>query len=139
MPAGVGKDAEIAIDDSAGTLRDLSGDAESIGYTVNGETHEITGMGGTTWRSFLAGLRGGEFTASFRYNSSANRSAAVLRGSVGSTRSVEVHPLGDSNGLPEVTFEMIITSVEVGADLEGVVMIDITGRVTGAVNEGSAS
>ncbi len=138
MATGVGKDTGVLLDDSGGTPRDIGSQVESLTITINGETTEVTGMGGTEWRAYIAGLKGAEVSLTCYYDDTADTGTAVVtRGIVGSVRTLEVRPLGDGSGKPKDTAEVLFTSSAKNAGRDDAVMVELSGTVTGEPTEGT--
>lgn len=137
---GHGKDVAFQMDDSGGTPRNIAPYVREVRWTVNGQVVDVTGMGESEWRTFLAGLKGATATISGVANDTADvGSTVVLAGAEGSTRSIEYGPLSDGSGRPKFTAEAIVTSVEFNSGVEAESTFSANLQITGAVTVGSYS
>jgi hypothetical protein len=129
-----GKGGKIEVDDSGGTLRDISADVEGWECIYESETPEVTGMGEGS-RNYVNGipLRGVTLKG-VKWNTAATTgSFTVLKGIVGSTTSktVKVTPEGTGN---YYSGEFLLKGMPSSGDIGGALMIgDVEFMPMGAV------
>ena len=133
--AVAGKGAVWKIDDSAGTLRDISGDVSSVDFPEEVGTAETTGLGASA-RSFIPTLKGATASVQGFFNSAATTgSDTVLSGLVGlaTSSTFEFGPEGSATGKIRYTGESYVTRYQKSAPVDGVVSFSLDLQVTGAV------
>lgn len=136
MALGVGKDSDFSIDDGGGTLRDIGSQVESASLSPSNDQQETTGMGGTDWRTYIAGLNAADVSLTCYYDSTPTTgTAGIFAGALGSVRTVQIRPLGTGAGLPQQSMEVLINSLNMPIERDGVNMIEMSGIVTGPVTE----
>lgn len=138
---GHGKDTVFKIDDSGGTLRDISPYVDSINFPGRANPPDITGMGASAagWRQFMQGLRGATVEIGGVFDDTATvGSAVVLPGAFLSdtSKSVEYGPLGSATGRPKLSAESFVTSLDIISGVDDAVRYRATVQVTGAVTIG---
>jgi hypothetical protein len=128
-----GKSATFKLDDSAGTLRDLSTYVMDIGFPRSIETAETTTFQATgSAKTFITGLTDASISVSGLFDSVAD---AYLAGVLGQTATLtfEYGPAGSTAGNIKYTGECIMTSYEVSASVGDSVQASADFQVTGAV------
>lgn len=135
MAEAHGKDAVFKIDNSAGSLTDMTAFVTSVSHGRTGETHDITTFG-NSWREFLAGLKdGGEVTIEGNFDAASGASHDVFKATVAETRSVEILPLGSGTGDPLIQFESIGTNYGFSPAVDDKISFTCTVKVTGAITD----
>lgn len=128
-----GKSAVFKLDDSGGTLRDLSSYLDDIGFPRDIETAETTtfGVAGSA-KTYIVGLSDATISISGKFDSTAD---GYLAGVVGNsaTLSFEYGPAGSTGGNVKYTGECIMTSYEVSASVGDVVTASADFQVTGQI------
>lgn len=128
-----GKGAVIKLDDSTGTLRDLSAYANEVSLPRSVETGETTTFGASgDSKTYVTGLNDSTLSISCMWDSVLEGYLAPAIGS-DSTLSFEYGPAGSTGGLPKYTGEAILTSFQVSSPVGDVVTASIELQVTGAV------
>lgn len=128
-----GKSAVFKVDDSGGTLRDLSAYLDDIGFPRDIETAETTtfGVAGSA-KTYIVGLSDATISISGKFDATAD---GYLAGVVGNsaTLSFEYGPAGSTGGNVKYTGECIMTSYEVSASVGDVVTASADFQVTGQI------
>lgn len=126
-----GKSAVFKLDDSGGTLRDLSSYLEDVSFPRSIETAEVTTFGSSA-KSYITGLTDATISLSGKFDSTAD---GYLAGVVGqsATLSFEYGPAGSTGGNVKYLGECILTSYEVGATVGDAVTATVELQVTGAI------
>lgn len=130
-----GKSAVFKLDDSGGTLRDLSAYLEEVSMPRSIETAETTTFGSSA-KSYITGLTDATISLTGKFDATAD---GYLAGVVGNaaTLSFEYGPAGSSSGLIKYSGECIMTSYEVGATVGDAVTASVELQVTGAITRGT--
>lgn len=126
-----GKSAVFKLDDSGGTLRDLSSYLEDVSFPRSIETAETTTFGSSA-KSYITGLTDATISISGKFDATAD---GYLAGVVGNsaTLSFEYGPAGSTGGNVKYTGECILTSYEVGATVGDAVTATAELQVTGSI------
>ena len=98
----------FAVDNSAGSLKDISNDIRSLDVNIAQNLLDITGIDNSAMER-LIGLGDGTITVTGVYNSAANMSHDVFKTRTG-TRTVDYKIGGNTQGNPYLTMEMLVTS-----------------------------
>jgi hypothetical protein len=130
-----GKSAVFKLDDSSGTLRDLSEYLEDASFPRSIETAETTTFGSSA-KSYITGLTDATISLSGKFDATAD---GYLAGVVGqsATLSFEYGPAGSTAGLVKYSGECILTSYEVGATVGDAVTASVELQVSGSVTRGT--
>ena len=131
MPFVHGKSAVFKLDDSGGTLRDLSSYLEDVSFPRSIDTAETSTFGSSA-KSYIVGLTDATISLSGKFDATAD---GYLAGVVGqaATLSFEYGPAGSTGGNVKYTGECIMTSYEVGATVGDAVTASVELQVTGAI------
>lgn len=136
MARGHGKDSVFKIDDSGGTLRDISAHANSVsGIPGSRNLGDVTAFGDQGERS-LPGLANGSITVQGHFDTAATTgSYVVLNGlrTATATSSVEYGPIGSTGGNPKYTCEVWMESLTFDATVTGPVPFSATFKLDGVV------
>lgn len=126
-----GKSAVFKLDDSGGTLRDISAYLEEVSMPRSIETAETTTFGSSA-KSYITGLTDATISLTGKFDSVSD---GYLAGVIGqsATLSFEYGPAGSTGGLIKYTGECIMTSYEVGATVGDAVTASVELQVTGAI------
>ena len=135
MSFGHGKSAVFKLDDSGGTLRDLSSYINEASMPREIETAETTTFGSSA-KSYITGLTDATISISGLFHATAD---GYLAGVVGqsATLSFEYGPLGSTGGMVKYSGECILTSYEVSSPVGDVVTFSADLQVTGAITRGT--
>jgi len=134
-----GKSAVFKIDDSGGTLRDISAYLNDVSMPRDIETAETTtfGVAGSA-KTYIVGLTDATISVSGLFDATAD---GYLAGIVGnsSTVSFEYGPEGSASGKIKYTGECIMTSYDVSASVGDSVQASADFQVTAAITRGTYS
>lgn len=106
----------FAVDNSAGSLKDISNDVTGLGVNIAQNLIDITGIDKSAMERLIA-LGDGSFTVSGVFNAAANMSHAVFSTRTG-TRTVDYKIGGNTQGNPYLTMECLVDGYNLtrGAD-----------------------
>ena len=125
------------LDDSAGTLRDLSTYLTNIDHpreqsSPESTTFQVAGRA----RTFIVGLNGATISISGLYDSTATTGPdVVLSGNIGklTTSTYEYGPEGSTTGLVKYTGECILNNYSISGPVDGIVTFAADLQITGVV------
>lgn len=142
MAAYHGSKAVLKVDDSAGTLRDISLYVDSVDFPQSVDMAETTGEGGTTAKTFIPGVREAKISVKGTYDTTATTGSETVLGGLanaggqlaaGGSVSIEYNPAGTASGTTKYTCEAYMTSYQTGSPNSGKVSFSADFQVTGAV------
>jgi len=109
----------VAVDDSGGTVRDISNDI-SGGYGVNiaQDLLETTGLDKSA-RERLTGMSDGDVTLTGTFNAASNKSHDVFKTRT-TARTFDLRVGGNTSGYPKLAMEMVIANYNIARDSAGV-------------------
>lgn len=140
MARSHGKDAVFKLDDSGGTLRDISNHVDNVsGLPGARALSEVTSYGDTGDR-FIPGTQGVSFTVTGQFDSAASTgSATVLNGlrTAAATSTYEYGPEGSTTGKIKYTGECWMESFTVDASVKDKVPFSATFRTDNAITVSS--
>lgn len=137
-----GKNSKFSIDNSAGTLTDISAFCEEVSLSRDIETAEVTAFGNSA-KAYITGLSDGTISISGKFDGTASTGIdAVLSGVLGQNATVswEYQPNNAAVGVsnPKYSGEGILTSYEVSGSVGDAVTwsaeIQSTGTITRATS-----
>jgi len=111
-----GKSAVFKIDDSGGSLRDISNVLTDISISKTADVAEVSAFSNSS-KAYVAGLKDAVITIS---------------------GSFEFYPIGSTSGLPKASGNAICTSYDRTPDVGGAVSFSASFQVSGDVTEGTA-
>lgn len=132
-----GKTAVFKIDDSGGTLRDISAYLNDVGFPRNIDTAETTtfGVSGSS-KTYIVGLNDATISISGLFDATADGYLAGVLGQ-SATLSFEYGPAGSTGGNIKYSGECIMTSYEVSAAVGDAVQATAQFQVTGSITRGT--
>lgn len=132
-----GKTAVFKIDDSGGTLRDISAYLNDVGFPRNIDTAETTtfGVSGSS-KTYIVGLNDATISISGLFDATADGYLAGVLGQ-SATLSFEYGPAGSTGGYVKYSGECIMTSYEVSAAVGDAVQATAQFQVTGSITRGT--
>jgi len=134
-----GKSAFFSLDDSGGTVRDLSTYLNDISMPRDIETAETTtfGVSGAA-KTYIVGLTDATISISGLFDATAD---GYLAGVVGGSASLSFvyGPSGSTAGLTKYSGECFLTSYEVSSSVGDAVQASASLQVTGAITRGTFS
>jgi hypothetical protein len=135
MAAKAAKNAVFKVDDSGGTLRDLSAFLNNIDFNRERNALE-TSVYGLGERRYIAGKHRGTFSVTGLFDDTATTGPhAVLSKLPGAaaTSTFEYGPEGGASGKPRITGECVCTAYRISAGADAVVSFSAEFTITAAV------
>ena len=129
-----GKNAAFKIDDSGGTLRDISNVLTDVAVSRTADVAEVSAFSNSS-KAYVAGLKDATITISGSFDATVD---GYLSGIIGSEGSFEFYPIGTTSGNPKSSGEAICTSYDRTPDVGGAVSFTAAFQVSGDVTEGTA-
>ena len=128
------KNAEFKIDDSGGTLRDISDVLTDVSISRTADVAEVSAFSNSS-KAFVAGLKDATLTISGSFDATVD---GYLSGILGAEGTFEFYPIGTTGGNPKASGEAIMTSYDRTPDIGGAVTFTAAFQVSGDVTEGTA-
>jgi len=130
-----GKDSVFKLDDSGGTLTDISSYVNSVDFPETADIAETTVLGDGN-KTYIVGLKDATLSISGLWDSTLD---GILGAVVGqsATLSFEYSPEGTTGGNVKYTGECILTSYAQSSPVGDVVGYSADFQVTGAVTRGT--
>lgn len=134
MPFVHGRNTYFRVDNSGGTLTDLSAYCDNVDFPQTVETAETTTFGDTS-KDFIVGLRDATISISGKWDGAVSAVDATLSGILGQAASVtfEYGPAGSTPGSVRYTGECFCTSYQITGAVGDVVTFSAEFQVTGNV------
>ena len=129
-----GKNAAFKIDDSGGTLRDISNVLTDVAVSRTADVAEVSAFSNSS-KAYVAGLKDATITISGSFDATVD---GYLKGILGASGSFEFYPIGTTGGNPKASGECIMTSYDRTPDVGGAVTFSAAFQVSGDVTEGTA-
>ena len=107
----------LAVDDSGGSLRDISNDTTSVTLNIPQDLLDITGIDKSA-RERLIGLGDGTVSITGVFNAASNQSHDVFKTRSG-TRTVTYAVGGNTSSNPVLTMEMLVGSYDLSRGTDG--------------------
>lgn len=132
-----GKNASFKVDNSGGTLTDISNTLNSVGFPREIETLETTSFGSSA-RSYVVGFSDATISIEGSFDATVDAHLAGILGQDASV-SFEYGPEGTGTGAVKYTGEALMTSYETSAGVSDIVTYSAEFQVTGAITRGTFS
>ena len=130
-----GKSAVFKIDDSGGTLRDISNVLTDVSISKTADVAEVSAFSNSS-KAYVAGLKDAVITISGSFDATVD---GYLKAIVGTAAgSFEFYPIGTTGGNPKASGDAICTSYDRTPDVGGAVSFSASFQVSGDVTEGTA-
>lgn len=129
-----GKNTYFAIDDSGGTLRDISSYCNSVDFPETVETAETTGFGANS-KTYVVGLKDTTISIEGNWDPTLDGYLAGILGAAAG--SFEYAPQGNSSSNILFSGECICTNYSVNSGVGDSVKFSATFQVTGDVTRGT--
>ena len=129
-----GKNAAFKIDDSGGTLRDISDVLTDVSISRTADVAEVSAFTNSS-KAYVAGLKDATISISGSFDATVD---GYLSGILGVAGSFEFYPIGTTGGNPKASGECIMTAYDRTPDVGGAVSFTASFQVTGDVTEGTA-
>ena len=107
----------LAVDDSGGTPRDISGDIGDYGINISQELIETTGLDKSA-RERITGMSDSDVTLNGFFNPASNKSHDVFKTRTG-TRTFDLRIGGNSSSNPKLAMEMQVASYNISRGSDG--------------------
>lgn len=130
-----GKNSVFKVQNSAGTLTDISAFGMKGDLKQTADTPETTTFGAAA-KSYIGGLPDGTFAFDFVWDGAAGNIDATLSGILGALKNFEFHPAGTAVGNPKYTGSAILKAFEVSSDIGDVVKGSCEFQCSGAITRG---
>ena len=124
-----GKTAFFQIDNSGGSLQDISAYCDNVDFPLTADTAEVTTFGDSS-KEYIAGLKDATISISGSWDATAD---ALLAAIVGVAGTFEYGPAGNTGGNVKFTGEAICPSYNVSAPVGDKVSFSAEFQCTGAV------
>lgn len=134
-----GKNCYFGLDDSSGTLRDLSENLNSVDFNTGQDVHEDTTFG-ETGKTKKGGLTDGSINlAGFWDTTALTGTETVLAGLVGKFDPVdfEYGAEGDTTGKVKKSGQCVLESYNQSTPVGGLIAFTATLQISGAVTKGT--
>ncbi len=129
-----GKNAAFKIDDSGGTIRDISDVLTDVSISRTADVAEVSAFSNSS-KAFVSGLTDATLIISGSFDATVD---GYLSGILGAEGSFEFYPIGTTGGNPKASGEAIMTSYDRTPDIGGAVTFTAAFQVSGNVTEGTA-
>jgi len=130
-----GKNASFKVDNSGGTLTDISNTLNSVSFPREIETLETTSFGSSS-RSYVVGFADATISVEGSFDATVDAHLAGILGQEASV-SFEYGPEGTTAGQVKYTGEALMTSYETSAGIGDIVAYSAEFQVTGAITRGA--
>jgi hypothetical protein len=130
-----GKSTDFRIDNSGGTLTDISAYCDSVDFPQTVETAETTTFGDSN-KDYIVGLKDSTISFSGKWDSALDAILAPILGQAASV-SFQYGPAGSTVTNVKYTGECFLTSYQVTGSVGDVVTFSAEAQVTGAVTRGT--
>ena len=134
MPTFVhGKSTDFQIDDTSGTIRDISDTVTSVDFPETMATATTTAFG-SSFESYIIGIRDGSISVSGLWDSTVD---GYFIGTEPATRSFVFGPAGSTGGNVKYSGECILTSYSISNPVSDVVTYSADFQCTGGITRGT--
>lgn len=135
MPKAHSRVADFRLDNSGGTLTDITPYVDTVNLQDAIDATEVTNLG-VNARTYLEGLAGTTIGISGPLDSVLYSQIAGIRQS-GATRSFQYRPMGATSGYPSVTGECYVSAFSLNAQAGSAPTFSATLTVTGTCTYGT--
>ena len=132
-----GKSTVFKVDNSGGTLTDISNTLTDVSFPQSVDTAETSTFGSSA-KSYVVGLSDATFSISGNFDATVDAHLAGILGQAASV-SFEYGPEGSTSTYTKYTGECYLTSYEKSGAIGDVVTYSAEFQVTGAVTRGTYS
>jgi len=130
-----GKAAVFKVDNSAGSLTDISNTLNSVSFPREAEVLETTSFGSSD-RSYVVGFKNQTIGVEGSFDATVDAHLAAILGQSDSV-SFEYGPEGSTSTFTKYTGECLMTSYETSAGIGDIVSYSAEFQITGAVTRGA--
>lgn len=139
MAQSHGKDSVFKVDDSGGTLRDITAHLDSVDFPQTVDTAESSTFGDTA-KEYFVGLKDATISISGKWDNTTTTGPDAVLGtqpSAGASRTFEYGPEGGTTGKIKYSGECHLTSYQITGSIGDMVTFSAEFQVTGAVTRGT--
>ena len=130
-----GKSTVFKVDNSGGSLTDISNTLTDVGFPQSVDTAETSTFGSSA-KSYVVGLTDSTLSISGNFDATVDAHLAAVLGQA-ATLSFEYGPEGSTAGFVKYTGEAILTSYEKSGAIGDVVSYSAEFQVSGAITRGT--
>jgi hypothetical protein len=130
-----GKSTVFKVDNSGGSLTDISNTLTDVGFPQTVDTAETSTFGSSA-KSYVVGLTDSSLSISGNFDATVDAHLAGVLGQAASL-SFEYGPEGSTAGMVKYTGEALMTSYEKSGAIGDVVSYSAEFQVTGAITRGT--
>lgn len=130
-----GKAAVFKVDNSSGTLTDISNTLNSVSFPREAEVLETTSFGSSD-RSYVVGFKNQTISVEGSFDATVDTHLSAILGQEASV-SFEYGPEGSTSTFTKYTGECLMTSYETSAGIGDIVSYSAEFQITGAVTRGA--
>ena len=130
-----GKDSKFKLDNSSGSLTDISSYVNNVDFPETADVAETSALGSSN-KSFVVGLKDATIGLTGLWDSTADAIFGVVVGQ-SATLSFEYSPEGTASGKVKYTGEAIMTNYSISSPVGDVVGYSADLQVSGAVTRGT--
>ncbi len=131
-----GKNSVFKLDNSGGSITDLSSYITDVSVDFGDDTAETTAYGDTS-KEYILTLADGSLSVTALFDATLLAHLGAVRGS-SSTLSYEFYPDGTTSGKPKINGECILTSMSPGSSVGGTATLNFALQCSGAQTIGTA-
>lgn len=129
MAYGHGKDSVVKLDNSAGSLTNITAYVTECNFARVADTAETSTMGDSA-KEYIPGMTDATFNLGGIFDATVD---VILDAAVGVQRTFEYNPLGTGTGAPKYTVEAICTSYDPPSTISDAVKWQASFQCTGAI------
>ena len=114
----------LAVDDSGGTVRDISNDIGDYGINIAQELVETTGLDKSA-KERITSMSDGDVSLNGFFNAASNKSHDVFKTRTG-TRTFDLRIGGNTSGYPKLAMETVVSGYAVTRGSDGALTWSVT-------------
>ena len=131
-----GKNSVFKLDNSGGSITDLSAYITDVSVDFGDDAADVTAYGNSS-KDYILTLADGSIGVTALFDATLLAHLGAVRGS-SSTLSYEFYPAGTTGGLPKINGECILTSMSPGSSVGGTATLNFNLQCTGDQTIGTA-
>ena len=131
-----GKNSVFKLDNSGGSITDLSAYITDVSVDFGDDAADVTAYGNSS-KDYILTLADGSLGVTALFDATLLAHLGAVRGS-SSTLSYEFYPAGTTGGLPKINGECILTSMSPGSSVGGTATLNFNLQCTGDQTIGTA-
>jgi hypothetical protein len=126
-----GRNTYFAIQDSGGTIRDISNCCREVGFPRQSDTADTTAFGSTV-KTYVIGIIGASFNVSGMYDATADGYLSGIYG-MEASRDFEYGPEGSTSTRVKFTGDVFLTNYQISGSVNDMVAFSADFQITGAI------